>query len=160
MSLLMIWQEKEGKDHTHQCVVFLMRLCWCVDSLQEVNATPVRFISDLLVEDSWSHVFMDTLAARGFVKVREGRGRDSEIVLCGNRSYTFGSCIFMCVCGCVYLNSWYDLNPLDQAIAISGRNVLRAERAQDSSRMSKPLMLTKNELTLNLMKELNERTYF
>lgn len=39
-------------------------------SLQEVNATPVRFISDLLVEDTWSHVFMDTLAPRGFVKVR------------------------------------------------------------------------------------------
>ncbi|KAM7398051.1 hypothetical protein PAMA_006087 [Pampus argenteus] len=37
-------------------------------SLQEVNATPVRFISDMLVEDSWSHVFMDTLAPRGFVK--------------------------------------------------------------------------------------------
>ncbi|KAI3373674.1 hypothetical protein L3Q82_022268, partial [Scortum barcoo] len=40
-----------------------------VIGLQEVNATPVRFISDLLAEDSWSHVFMDTLAARGFVKV-------------------------------------------------------------------------------------------
>uniref|UniRef100_A0A3Q2XL24 Inositol polyphosphate-5-phosphatase K n=1 Tax=Hippocampus comes TaxID=109280 RepID=A0A3Q2XL24_HIPCM len=34
--------------------------------LQEVCATPVRFISDLIVEDSWSHVFMDTLAPRGF----------------------------------------------------------------------------------------------
>ncbi|KAM8741635.1 inositol polyphosphate 5-phosphatase K isoform 2-T2 [Acanthopagrus schlegelii] len=40
-----------------------------VIGLQEVNATPVRFISDMLVEDSWSHVFMDTLAPRGFVKV-------------------------------------------------------------------------------------------
>ncbi|KAE8287493.1 Inositol polyphosphate 5-phosphatase K [Larimichthys crocea] len=40
-----------------------------VIGLQEVNATPVRFISDLLMEDSWSHVFMDTLAPRGFVKV-------------------------------------------------------------------------------------------
>ncbi|XP_075887484.1 inositol polyphosphate 5-phosphatase K isoform X3 [Nelusetta ayraudi] len=40
-----------------------------VIGLQEVNATPVRFISDLLVEDAWSHVFMDTLAPRGFVKV-------------------------------------------------------------------------------------------
>uniref|UniRef100_A0A3Q1EM69 Inositol polyphosphate-5-phosphatase Kb n=1 Tax=Acanthochromis polyacanthus TaxID=80966 RepID=A0A3Q1EM69_9TELE len=35
--------------------------------LQEVNATPVKFISDLIAEDSWSHVFMDTLAPRGFV---------------------------------------------------------------------------------------------
>ncbi|XP_036975559.1 inositol polyphosphate 5-phosphatase K isoform X2 [Acanthopagrus latus] len=40
-----------------------------VIGLQEVNATPVRFISDMLVEDSWSHVFMDTLAPRDFVKV-------------------------------------------------------------------------------------------
>ncbi|TNM84853.1 hypothetical protein fugu_009031 [Takifugu bimaculatus] len=40
-----------------------------VIGLQEVNAAPVRFLSDMLVEDSWSHVFMDTLAPRGFVKV-------------------------------------------------------------------------------------------
>ncbi|XP_065819373.1 inositol polyphosphate 5-phosphatase K isoform X4 [Labrus bergylta] len=44
-----------------------------VIGLQEVNATPVRFISDLLVEDSWSHAFMDTLAPRGFVKVTSVR---------------------------------------------------------------------------------------
>ncbi|KAF3840797.1 hypothetical protein F7725_006659 [Dissostichus mawsoni] len=44
-----------------------------VIGLQEVNATPVRFISDLLVEDSWSHVFMETLAPRGFVKVTSVR---------------------------------------------------------------------------------------
>ncbi|XP_070774008.1 inositol polyphosphate 5-phosphatase K [Enoplosus armatus] len=44
-----------------------------VIGLQEVNATPVKFISDLLVEDSWSHVFMDTLASRGFVKVTSMR---------------------------------------------------------------------------------------
>lgn len=44
--------------------------------LQEVNAAPVRFISDLLVEDTWSHVFMDTLAPRGFVKVRECSSRN------------------------------------------------------------------------------------
>ncbi|TNN28192.1 Phosphatidylinositol 4,5-bisphosphate 5-phosphatase A [Liparis tanakae] len=44
-----------------------------VIGLQEVNASPVRFISDLLVEDAWSHVFMDTLGPRGFVKVR-GKG--------------------------------------------------------------------------------------
>uniref|UniRef100_A0A3Q0S2Y0 Inositol polyphosphate-5-phosphatase K n=1 Tax=Amphilophus citrinellus TaxID=61819 RepID=A0A3Q0S2Y0_AMPCI len=35
--------------------------------LQEVSATPVKFISDLIIEDSWSHVFMDSLAPRGFV---------------------------------------------------------------------------------------------
>ncbi|XP_011618302.2 inositol polyphosphate 5-phosphatase K isoform X1 [Takifugu rubripes] len=40
-----------------------------VIGLQEVNAAPVRFLSDMLAEDSWSHVFMDTLAPRGFVKV-------------------------------------------------------------------------------------------
>lgn len=38
-------------------------------SLQEVKATPLRFISDLIAEDSWSHLLMDTLAPRGFVKV-------------------------------------------------------------------------------------------
>lgn len=36
-----------------------------------MNAAPVRFISDMLQEDSWSHAFMDTLAPRGFVKVRQ-----------------------------------------------------------------------------------------
>ncbi|XP_028322820.1 inositol polyphosphate 5-phosphatase K isoform X2 [Gouania willdenowi] len=44
-----------------------------VIGLQEVNATPVRLISDLIVEDSWSHAFMDTLAPRGFVKVTSVR---------------------------------------------------------------------------------------
>ncbi|XP_053298026.1 inositol polyphosphate 5-phosphatase K [Pleuronectes platessa] len=44
-----------------------------VIGLQEVSASPVRFISDLLVEDSWSHVFMDTLAPRGFIKVKSVR---------------------------------------------------------------------------------------
>ena len=51
-------------------------------SLQEVNAAPVRFISDLLVEDSWSHIFMDTLAPREFVKVREDKQRRRETVQC------------------------------------------------------------------------------
>ncbi|XP_034033332.1 inositol polyphosphate 5-phosphatase K [Thalassophryne amazonica] len=44
-----------------------------VIGLQEVNASPLRFISDLIVDDSWSHVFMDTLAPRGFVKVTSVR---------------------------------------------------------------------------------------
>uniref|UniRef100_A0A3Q3X499 Inositol polyphosphate-related phosphatase domain-containing protein n=1 Tax=Mola mola TaxID=94237 RepID=A0A3Q3X499_MOLML len=44
-----------------------------VIGLQEVNATPVRFISDLMVEDSWSHALMDTLALRGFVKITSVR---------------------------------------------------------------------------------------
>lgn len=57
-----------------------MSVLLCV-SLQEVNATPLRFISDLVVEDSWSHVFMDTLAPRGFVKVRENRNEESKVVL-------------------------------------------------------------------------------
>lgn len=50
--------------------------------LQEVNATPVKFMSDLLVEDSWSHVFMGTLAPRGFVKVRQHQ-RERETTQCG-----------------------------------------------------------------------------
>ncbi|XP_058483568.1 inositol polyphosphate 5-phosphatase K isoform X1 [Solea solea] len=44
-----------------------------VIGLQEVNSTPVRFISDLVVDDSWSHMFMDTLAPRGFIKVTSVR---------------------------------------------------------------------------------------
>ncbi|XP_013858663.1 inositol polyphosphate 5-phosphatase K isoform X2 [Austrofundulus limnaeus] len=44
-----------------------------VIGLQEVNATPLRFLSDLIVEDSWSHLFMDTLAPKGFVKVTSVR---------------------------------------------------------------------------------------
>ncbi|XP_054899691.1 inositol polyphosphate 5-phosphatase K isoform X1 [Poeciliopsis prolifica] len=44
-----------------------------VIGLQEVNATPVRFISDLMAEDSWSHLFMDTLGPKGFVKVTSVR---------------------------------------------------------------------------------------
>ncbi|XP_038129870.1 inositol polyphosphate 5-phosphatase K isoform X2 [Cyprinodon tularosa] len=44
-----------------------------VIGLQEVMATPMRFISDLLVEDSWSHLFMDTLGPKGFVKVTSVR---------------------------------------------------------------------------------------
>ncbi|XP_076745289.1 inositol polyphosphate 5-phosphatase K isoform X2 [Maylandia zebra] len=44
-----------------------------VIGLQEVNATPVRFITDLISEDSWSHVFTNSLAPRGFVKVTSVR---------------------------------------------------------------------------------------
>ncbi|XP_008425384.1 inositol polyphosphate 5-phosphatase K isoform X2 [Poecilia reticulata] len=44
-----------------------------VIGLQEVNATPVRFLSDLMAEDSWSHLFMDTLGPKGFVKVTSVR---------------------------------------------------------------------------------------
>ncbi|XP_064207522.1 inositol polyphosphate 5-phosphatase K isoform X1 [Anguilla rostrata] len=37
--------------------------------LQEVNAAPVRFIVDLVYEDSWSQAFMTSLAPMGYVKV-------------------------------------------------------------------------------------------
>lgn len=60
---------------TYRTEVFNRCFCSPGVSLQEVNATPVRFISDLLVEDTWSHVFMDTLAPRGFVKVRRRNAR-------------------------------------------------------------------------------------
>ncbi|XP_036380523.1 inositol polyphosphate 5-phosphatase K-like isoform X1 [Megalops cyprinoides] len=40
-----------------------------VIGLQEVNATPLRFIADLAFEDSWSHLFMAALAPLGYVKV-------------------------------------------------------------------------------------------
>ncbi|XP_062870848.1 inositol polyphosphate 5-phosphatase K [Trichomycterus rosablanca] len=44
-----------------------------VIGLQEVRATPLKYISDLIAEDSWSHFFMDTLAPSGFVKVTSVR---------------------------------------------------------------------------------------
>ncbi|KAJ3589452.1 hypothetical protein NHX12_010297 [Muraenolepis orangiensis] len=39
-----------------------------VIGLQEVNSSPLRFISDMMVEDSWSHLLMGTLAPRGYIK--------------------------------------------------------------------------------------------
>uniref|UniRef100_A0A8B9LSU7 Inositol polyphosphate 5-phosphatase K-like n=1 Tax=Astyanax mexicanus TaxID=7994 RepID=A0A8B9LSU7_ASTMX len=44
-----------------------------VIGLQEVRATPVKYISDLLAEDSWSHLFMNTLGPNGIVKVTSVR---------------------------------------------------------------------------------------
>ncbi|CAB1347668.1 unnamed protein product [Coregonus sp. 'balchen'] len=38
-------------------------------SLQEVYTAPHRFIIDMAVEDSWSHLFMSSLAPRGYLKV-------------------------------------------------------------------------------------------
>ncbi|XP_066507556.1 inositol polyphosphate 5-phosphatase K isoform X3 [Hoplias malabaricus] len=40
-----------------------------VIGLQEVRATPVKYLYDLIAEDSWSHFFMNTLGPNGFVKV-------------------------------------------------------------------------------------------
>ncbi|KAM9441678.1 inositol polyphosphate 5-phosphatase K-like isoform 1-T1 [Salvelinus alpinus] len=40
-----------------------------VIGLQEVYAAPHKFIIDMAVEDSWSHLFMSSLAPRGYLKV-------------------------------------------------------------------------------------------
>ncbi|KAL4608468.1 inositol polyphosphate 5-phosphatase K-like [Arapaima gigas] len=40
-----------------------------VIGLQEVNARPLRYISDLAFDDSWSLLFMATLGSLGYVKV-------------------------------------------------------------------------------------------
>ncbi|XP_041919559.1 inositol polyphosphate 5-phosphatase Ka isoform X1 [Alosa sapidissima] len=40
-----------------------------VIGLQEVRAAPLKFVTDLAFDDSWSHLFMNTLAPRGYVKV-------------------------------------------------------------------------------------------
>lgn len=61
---------RERRSHFGHWIAFAHSPVLLCVRLQEVNATPVRFISDLLVEDTWSHVFMDTLAPRGFVKVQ------------------------------------------------------------------------------------------
>lgn len=38
-------------------------------SLQEVRAAPLKIVSDLAFGDSWSSLFMDTLAPLGYIKV-------------------------------------------------------------------------------------------
>ncbi|XP_059390170.1 inositol polyphosphate 5-phosphatase K-like isoform X1 [Carassius carassius] len=40
-----------------------------VIGLQEVKAAPLKFVTDLAFEDSWSHIFMNTLAPLGYIKV-------------------------------------------------------------------------------------------
>lgn len=40
-----------------------------VIGLQEVRAAPLKFVSDLAFDDSWSHLFMSTLAPLGYIKV-------------------------------------------------------------------------------------------
>ncbi|XP_026137550.1 inositol polyphosphate 5-phosphatase K-like isoform X1 [Carassius auratus] len=40
-----------------------------VIGLQEVKAAPLKIVTDLAFEDSWSHLFMNTLAPLGFIKV-------------------------------------------------------------------------------------------
>ncbi|XP_062408049.1 inositol polyphosphate 5-phosphatase Ka [Sardina pilchardus] len=40
-----------------------------VIGLQEVRAAPLKFVTDLAFDDSWSHLFMNTLAPLGYVKV-------------------------------------------------------------------------------------------
>uniref|UniRef100_A0A673NJQ9 phosphoinositide 5-phosphatase n=2 Tax=Sinocyclocheilus rhinocerous TaxID=307959 RepID=A0A673NJQ9_9TELE len=40
-----------------------------VIGLQEVKAAPLKFVTDLAFEDSWSHFFMNTLAPLGYIKV-------------------------------------------------------------------------------------------
>ncbi|XP_005155333.2 inositol polyphosphate 5-phosphatase K isoform X2 [Danio rerio] len=52
-----------------------------VIGLQEVNATPVRYISDLIVEDTWSHLLMETLAPEGYIKVTSVRMQGLLLIL-------------------------------------------------------------------------------
>ncbi|KAL7849135.1 hypothetical protein SRHO_G00207580 [Serrasalmus rhombeus] len=40
-----------------------------VIGLQEVRAAPLKFMTDLAFDDSWSHLFMNTLAPLGYIKV-------------------------------------------------------------------------------------------
>ncbi|XP_075993752.1 inositol polyphosphate 5-phosphatase K-like isoform X2 [Genypterus blacodes] len=44
-----------------------------VIGLQEVYSRPLRFISDMLVDDPWSRLFMSTLAPRQYLKVSSTR---------------------------------------------------------------------------------------
>ncbi|XP_012671957.2 inositol polyphosphate 5-phosphatase K isoform X2 [Clupea harengus] len=58
-----------------------------VIGLQEVSATPVRYISDLIMEDSWTHVLMDTLAPKGYVKVTSVRMQGLLILLFAKQAH-------------------------------------------------------------------------
>ncbi|KAG9264882.1 inositol polyphosphate 5-phosphatase K-like isoform X1 [Astyanax mexicanus] len=40
-----------------------------VIGLQEVRAAPLKFVTDLAFDDSWSHLFMNMLAPLGYIKV-------------------------------------------------------------------------------------------
>lgn len=42
---------------------------FCV-SLQEVSSRPLKFVSDIVFDDPWSHLFMSALAPRKYVKVK------------------------------------------------------------------------------------------
>lgn len=48
-------------------VLMSVMLLWF--SLQEVKAAPLKFVTDLAFEDSWTHLFMNTLAPLGYIKV-------------------------------------------------------------------------------------------
>lgn len=47
----------------------LMAVMLLLFSLQEVKAAPLKFVTDLAFEDSWSQLFMSTLAPLGYIKV-------------------------------------------------------------------------------------------
>ncbi|KAI4902334.1 hypothetical protein NFI96_001262 [Prochilodus magdalenae] len=42
-----------------------------VIGLQEVKAAPLKFVADLAFDDSWSHLFMNTLAPLGYIKLQD-----------------------------------------------------------------------------------------
>ncbi|XP_051973834.1 inositol polyphosphate 5-phosphatase K-like isoform X2 [Xyrauchen texanus] len=52
-----------------------------VIGLQEVNSSPLRYISDLIADDSWSHLLMDTLAPKGYIKVTSVRMQGLLLIL-------------------------------------------------------------------------------
>ncbi|XP_077098113.1 inositol polyphosphate 5-phosphatase K isoform X1 [Siphateles boraxobius] len=58
-----------------------------VIGLQEVNATPVRYVSDLIAEDSWSLLFMDTLAPMGYIKVTSVRMQGLLLILFAKQAH-------------------------------------------------------------------------
>ncbi|XP_026797505.3 inositol polyphosphate 5-phosphatase K [Pangasianodon hypophthalmus] len=58
-----------------------------VIGLQEVRATPVKYMSDLIAEDSWSHLFMNTLVPNGFVKVTSVRMQGLLLLLFAKQAH-------------------------------------------------------------------------
>ncbi|KAJ8343073.1 hypothetical protein SKAU_G00330010 [Synaphobranchus kaupii] len=58
-----------------------------VIGLQEVSATPLRFIADMAFEDSWSQAFMATLAPMGYVKVSSIRMQGLLLLLFSRQAH-------------------------------------------------------------------------
>lgn len=74
----------------------------CV-SLQEVYSGPLRFVSDTVFDDPWSHLFMTTLGPRKYIKVqiffiRMRRHQATSVFTGKQKEIDLSSVSFYCKC--------------------------------------------------------------